>query len=147
MDRDDLLQPTLADQRQHRPLDKPWRLGSQVYVGFFGGAFAVGGIAFLNAGRLAMSMRARLAIVAVALAAEAALFAVVQATGTDEVRLVSIVAGFAAFGGAYLIQRSPDRVYHYHYHGADDDEYESLFVPGLVACIAGRLVEALVIFW
>lgn len=145
MDRDDLLQPTLADQRQHRPLEKPWRLGSQVYVGFFGGAFAVGGIGFLNAGRLAMSMRARLAIVGIALAAEAALFAVVQTTGTDEVRLVGIVAGLAAFGGAYLIQRSPDRVYHYHRHGDDDDEYENLFVPGLVACVIARIVEALVI--
>ena len=145
MDRDDLLQPTLADQRQHRPLEKPWRLGSQVYVAFFGGAFALGGIAFLNAGRLAMSMRARLAIVGIALAAEAALFAGVQATGTDEVRIAGIVAGLAAFGGAYLIQRSPDRVYHYH-HPSEDEEYESLFGPGLVACIVARIVEVAVIF-
>jgi hypothetical protein len=144
VDRDDLLQPTLADHQPRPAKDKPWRLGSQVYVAFFGGAFAVGGIGFLNATRLGMSTRARLAIVAVALAAEALLFAVVQATGTDEIRLVSIASGLAAFGGAYLIQRSPDRVYHFHYQG--DDEYESLFVPGLVACIVGRLVEGLVIF-
>jgi hypothetical protein len=145
VDKDELLQPTLADHQRRPAKDKPWRLGSQVYVAFFGGAFAVGAIGFLNAVRLGLSIRARLAIVAVALAAEGALYAVVQATATDEIRLVSIAAGLAAFGGAYLIQRSPDRVYHFHYQG-DDEEYESLFVPGLIACVVARFVEALVIF-
>jgi len=144
VDREELLRPALADHEQHPAGEKPWRLGSQVYVGFFGGAFAIGAVAFLNARRLGMPVRARVAIVAIALVAEGALFAVVILTETDEVRLVSIAAGLVAFGGAYLLQRSPDRVYHFHYHG--DDEYASLFGPGLVACIACRLVEALVIF-
>ena len=43
------------------------------------------------------------------------------------------------------MQRSPDRVYHYH-HPSEDEEYESLFVPGLVACIVARIVEVAVIF-
>jgi hypothetical protein len=144
VDRDDLLQPTLAGHERRPVLDKPWRLSSQVYVAFFGGALAVGAIGFLNATRLDMPIRARAAIVAMALVAEAVLCAIVVATDTDQVRLVSIVAGLVAFGGAYLLQRSPDRVYHFH---ADADEpYESLFAPGLVACIVARLVEAALLF-
>jgi hypothetical protein len=141
---DDLLQPTLAGH-EHRPAGpKPWRLGSQVYVAFFGGALAAGAIGAYNAITLRMPRTAQVAIAAMALAAEAALFAFVTVTDTDEVRIVSIFAGLAAFGGAYLLQRSPDRVYHYH---TDDDEpYESLFGPGLVACIAARSFEVLVIF-
>jgi hypothetical protein len=144
VDRDDLLQPTLAGHERRPSQYKPWRLSSQVYVAFFGGALAVGAIGFYNSITLGMPVRARLAIVGMALAAEAALFAIVAATDTDEVRLVSIVAGLVAFGGAYLLQRSPDRVYHYH---ADDDEpYESLFGAGVIACIVARLIEAAVIF-
>jgi hypothetical protein len=144
VDRDDLLQPTLAGHERRPAQYKPWRLSSQVYVAFFGGALAVGAIGFYNSITLGMPVRARLAIVGMALAAEAALFAIVAATDTDEVRLVSIVAGLVAFGGAYLLQRSPDRVYHYH---ADDDEpYESLFGAGVIACIVARLIEAAVIF-
>ena len=144
MDKDDLLQPTLAGQERRPSNYKPWRLGSQVYVAFFGGALAVGAIGFYNSITLGMPVRARVAIVAMALAAEAALVVLVRATDTDEVRLVSIVAGLVAFGGAYLLQRSPDRVYHFH---ADDDEpYESLFGAGLIACIVARIIEVAVIF-
>jgi hypothetical protein len=143
VDRDDLLQPTLAGHERQPMRDKPWRVSSQVYVAFFGGPLAVGAIATYNAMTLGMPGRARLAIVALALAAEAAFVAVVLATDTDQVRLFSIVAGLAAFGGAYLLQRSPDRVYHYH---ADEDEpYASLFGPGLAAVIVARLVEAVLI--
>jgi hypothetical protein len=143
VDRDDLLQPALAGH-EAQPKDKPWRLTSQVYVAFFGGALAVGAIGFYNAMTLGMPVRARAAIVAMALAAEAALFAVVTVTDTDQVRVAGIAAGLVAFGGAYLLQRSPDRVYHYH---ADDEEpYESLFGPGLIACIVARLVEIILIF-
>jgi hypothetical protein len=139
VDRDDLLQPTLTGHEARPVRDKPWRLGSQVYVAFFGGAFAVGAIAFLNTFRLGMPTRTRAAIVAIALAAEAALFAAIAITGTDEGRIASILAGLVAYGGVYLLQRSPDRVYHF--HSDDEESYESLFGPGLVACIVARIVE------
>jgi hypothetical protein len=142
VDRDDLLQPTLADHEGRKY--QPFRLSSQVYVAFFGGALAVGAIGFINAVFLGMPKRARAAILALALAAEAALVALAAATDTDQVRLLSIVAGLAAFGGAYLLQRSPDRVYHFH---ADEDEpYLSLFGPGLVTCIAARIFEGALLF-
>jgi hypothetical protein len=142
VDRDDLLQPTLAEHQGRKY--QPFRLSSQVYVAFFGGALAVGTIGFINAMFLGMPVRARAAIVTLALAAEAALVAIVAGTDTDQVRLLSIVAGLVAFGGAYLLQRSPDRVYHFH---ADEDEpYLSLFGPGLVTCIAARIIEAGLLF-
>jgi hypothetical protein len=144
VDRDDLLQPTLAGHQQRPPVNKPWRVGSQVYVAFFGGALAVGAIGALNAMTLGMGARARAAIAGLALAAEAALLVVVAATDIDEVRILSIVAGLAAFGGAYLLQRSPDRVYHF--HSDDDEPYESLFGPGLIACILARIVEGILLF-
>jgi hypothetical protein len=142
VDRDDLLQPSLADHEGTRY--QPFRLSSQVYVAFFGGALAVGAIGFLNAMFLGMPNRARAAIVALALAAEAAFVAVAVATDTDQVRILSIVAGLVAFGGAYLIQRSPDRVYHF--HATEDEPYQSLFVPGLVTCVAARIFEAALVF-
>jgi hypothetical protein len=139
MDKDDLLQPVLQGREPTPYL--PWRLTSQVYVGFFGGALALGGIAFLNAAMLGMSYLARVAIVAVVLAAEAAFATFVALTGIDEIRIASTAAGLVAYGGVYLIQRSADRVYHF--HADDPDEYQSLVGPGLVAVIFARVLETL----
>jgi hypothetical protein len=140
VDKDDLLQPTLAGH-ERRPMYKPWRLGSQVYVAFFGGPLAVGAIAAYNSITLGMPRSARFAIAAIALAAEAAFAAAILLTETDSTRLISIVAGLAAFGGVYLIQRSPDRVYHFH---TDEDEpYDSLFGAGLFAVIVARIFEGI----
>jgi hypothetical protein len=140
VDRDDLLQPVLVGHR--RTGYKPWRLQSQIYVGFFGGALAVGGIAFANATMLGMSWRARAAIVALVAAVEAALLAVVALTETGAVRLGLPVSGLLVYGGAFLIQRSADRVYLFH---TDEDEpYERLFGAGLVVCILGRFADALI---
>jgi hypothetical protein len=146
VDRDDLLQPVLAGY-QRRPYGaKPWRVQSQIYVGFFGGALAVGGIAFANAVMLGLPVRARVAIVALALAAEAALLVAAAAVTRDATLLVRFgipVAGLIAYGGAFLIQRSADRVYQFH---TDEDEpYERLFGAGLVACIIGRIVDAMLL--
>jgi hypothetical protein len=140
VDKDDLLQPTLAGH-ERRPMYKPWRLGSQVYVAFFGGPLAVGAIAAYNSITLGMPRSARFAIAGIALAAEAAFAAAILLTETDSTRLISIVAGLAAFGGVYLIQRSPDRVYHFH---TDEDEpYDSLFGAGLFAVIVARIFEGI----
>ena len=140
MEREELLRPVLAGHQRTRY--KPWRLQSQIYVGFFGGALAVGAIAFANAVMLGMSIRARAAIVALVLAVEAAMLTVVALTETGAIRLALPIAGLLVYGGAFLIQRSADRVYHFH---TDEDEpYESLFGAGLVACIVGRIADALI---
>jgi hypothetical protein len=140
VEREDLLQPVLAAHERRPTGYRPWRLQSQIYVGFFGGAPAVGVIAYANAVMLGMSIPARMAIAALALGAEAALLTVAALTEPGVVRLGHLVAGLAVYGGAYLIQRSADRVYHF--HTAEDEPYTSLFGAGLVACILGRIVDA-----
>jgi hypothetical protein len=87
----------------------------------------------------------RAAIVAIALAAEAALVAWAALSGTEEIRVSSSAAGLLAFGGAYLIQRSPDRVYHWHADDEAEEAYQSLVTHGLVAVIAARIFEAILV--
>jgi hypothetical protein len=138
VDTDDLLRPALTGYR--RTGYRPWRLQSQIYVAFFGGALALGAIALANSVMLGMPRRKQLAIAGAALLAEAALVVVVALTSTGALRLGGVAAGLAAYGPAYLLQRSPDRVHHF--HAREDDPYDSLFGPGLVAVIVARLVEA-----
>jgi hypothetical protein len=143
---DDLLQPSLAG-REEPAADRarPWRLTSQVYPAFLGGPLAVGGIAVLNSAWLRLPVPTRFAIGALALVAEAALAAVVYAADLGgSARLASAFAGLVVYGGAYLLQRSADRVYHY--HARDDEPYASLFWPGLGAIVAARIIETLVLF-
>ncbi len=151
-DASDLLTPSLGG---HGPADarggpRPWRLGSQVYVAFFGGVIAVTAIAFLNALRLNADRRRRIAILAAGAAGLAACIVFAALYG-DEVdgsglRLGTRAISLVAFGGMYLAQRSPDRVYHY-YTGnvSDDDDYESLWVPGLIAALVGGIALALIV--
>jgi hypothetical protein len=142
----DLLQPTLAG-RDERPQDRPrpWRLTSQVYPAFLGGPLAVGGIAVLNSFWLRLPVPTRIAIGALAVIAEAALTAVVYTADLGSAaRLASAFAGVAVYGAAHLLQRSADRVYHF--HSTEDEPYASLFWPGLGAIVAARLVETLVLF-
>jgi hypothetical protein len=141
---DDLLQPTLAGREEAQHETPPFRLSSQVYVAFFGGALAVGAIGAFNAALLQMPRRQIAAIAAIALALEAALIvAFGLADLENQARIASSVAGLIAFGGIFLIQRSADRVYHFHTRA--DEPYQSLFVPGLIAVIAARIVEAALI--
>jgi hypothetical protein len=142
---DDLLEPVLAEHTPAGSLPRPWRLGSQIYVAVLGGPLALGGVAFINARLLRMPAAAQAAIVATCLAAEIALAVLAQALDlTSAARLASAVAGVAAYGVTYLIQRSPDRVYRY--HSDDEEPYAGLFGVGLAAVIAGRVIE-LVLWW
>ena len=138
---DDLLQPVLTGREETQHETRPYRLSSQVYVAFFGGALAVGAIGALNATLLRMPRTQIAAIVAIALAVEAALVvAFGLADLENQARIASSVAGLLAFGGSFLIQRSADRVYHF--HSRADEPYESLIVPGLITVIAARIFEA-----
>ncbi len=150
-DASDLLTPSLGG---HAPTGarggpRPWRLGSQVYVAFFGGVIAVTAIAFLNALRLNADRRRKIAILAAGAAGLGACIAFAALYGDEDgsgLRLGTRALSLVAFGGMYLAQRSPDRVYHY-YTGnvSDDDDYESLWVPGLVAALPGAVILALVV--
>jgi hypothetical protein len=142
-DVDDLLEPVLGERP---PAQRPWRLGSQIYVAILGGALAVGAVAVLNARRLRLSVREQLAIAAAALVAEALLIVVAQAADLGgQARLVSALAGAATYGVAWLVQRSADRVFAFHAKG-DDDPYASLLPVGAAAVIAARLIEIVLIY-
>jgi hypothetical protein len=141
---DDLLQPSLAGRREDAGGAQPFRLGSQVYPAFFGGALALGAVALWNSSCLGQPRRARVAIAAIVLAAEAALIAVTAAFLDESSRFASIGAGLVAYGGAYLVQRSADRVYHY--HARDEEPYASLLGPGILVVVVARLVETPILY-
>jgi len=139
---DHLLRPSVPDQAA--PSRPPWRLGSQVYVAFFGGAAGAAIIALLNGARLGITTRQRWMIVALGAAGLLASAMVVSAVGvgadgSQAARVLGRVIGVVAWGGMYLVQRSADRVYGYRASG--DDPYASLIVPGLLAAIAGSAVQ------
>lgn len=142
-----LLTPTLAE---HVPRDwsaaLPWRLGSQVYVAVLGGPIAVAIIAVLNARRLRMPGWLVGVIVAIGVTVFAATMAVSTAiTDDDFARLVRQLSGAAAFGLMYLVQRPYDRVHHLYSPNEDeDDNYASLWGPGLAVLFAALLVDGLV---
>jgi hypothetical protein len=139
---DELLRPTLQG-RAARPADapRPWRLGSIVYVAFFGGALAAAAISLLNARRLGRPASTQVAIAALGAAGFAAVLVVAALVGEDSLRIPIRVVALVAFGGMYLLQRSADRVYHYHQR--DEDPYESLWGPGLAAVFTLGVVETL----
>jgi hypothetical protein len=141
---DDLLQPTLADYVA--PAEPPWRLDSQFWVAFFGGPLAVGGISYLNAGRLRLPRRGRILwVTAAALVAELLAVYVFVATGVASalgenesraVRLLTQAAGVVAYPFLYRMQRPSDRVFRLDH---EDEDYASLWGPGLLAVVAGGL--------
>jgi hypothetical protein len=140
----DLLTPTLAG---HRPRDwgsrLPWRVSSQLYVAFLGGPLAVLLVALLNAPRLRLGGRTVALIVAVGVAGTVAgVLAAALVPGDTAPRLVVQLAGVASYGALYLLQRSPDRIHStFSPHEDPDDDYASLWRPGLAAIVAAWLVQ------
>jgi hypothetical protein len=147
---DDLLRPSLQDVRNLPAGGRPWRLSSQFYVAFFGGALAVTALAWLNAVRLGATRDTRRWILV---------------TGTVGV-VVSIVVSYIFFGDdygsaarigyrvvgvvtsivLYRLQRSADRVYQFRTPGSDDEQYDRMLAPGLVAVLAGGVVQLGIVF-
>jgi hypothetical protein len=147
---DDLFEPSLRGvARRPRELgSRPWRLRSQFYVAFFGGALAVAAIAWFNSERLGMPASAKRWIPLIGLAGLVASVVAAVMVGTDfsgAQRLIVRVSGVAAFGLLYLLQRTPDRVYHAFGEGDEDAIYDSLWTPGLAATFGLGIVQALVL--
>ena len=144
---DELLQPTMTEQRAAAPsAARPWRLGSQVYVAFFGGVLAVTAIAILNSRRLGMPDRARWIMGGLGAAGLAAALVVVSLVGgetSSSARIPARIVALAVCGGLFLLQRGADRVYHFHQRA--DDPYDSLWIPGLIACFTAGVAEILLI--
>lgn len=132
---DDLFAPSLT-QSERRLLpagQKPWRLGSQFYVAFFGGPLAAGAIGYLNGKRLGLPQSRLGAILGIGIAGFVAALAIavvfVDAEAGRGPRLMLAVAGVASFLAARELQKDADRLY-----GVSLDHeqaYDSLWAPGL----------------
>ncbi|HEX6161223.1 MAG TPA: hypothetical protein VF111_13705 [Thermoanaerobaculia bacterium] len=132
-DFDDLLQPTVQEEARPRgPL--PWRLQSQFWVAFFGGAFAVTVIALLNAMRLDVDRTKRWLIVVAGLVGMGLTAVVFLLTEhASQSRIGARVVGVVLFLVLRPLQKGADD-HHQVFRGGD---YASLWGPGIAATIAG----------
>jgi hypothetical protein len=147
---DDLLAPSLQDVRLARLGDgeRPWRLSSQVYVAFVGGALAVAVIALDNARRLGAPQKTQRWIIA--LGALGVAVSVIVSYFLDDFGSSSWigyrVVGVLLAGALYKLQQPADRVYSFRTSGDEDQQYDSLWGPGLVAALGGGLVQLGIVY-
>ena len=145
----DLFSPTLTESaRRELPAgSRPWRLGSQFYVAFFGGPLAAGAIAVLNGRRLGLSRERLWAIAGIGLAGFVVLLAVVTVVLDPEAdggpRLILAVAGVASFVAVRELQKGADRLY-----GLQREEaqaYDSMLPSGVAVVLACGVASVLVL--
>ena len=141
----DLLTPTL---QEHVPRDRsaprPWRLGSQLYVAFFGGVIAVTAIAIENARRLRAPQQVTWSIAAAGLVGLMGVIAVSMLV-SSEVRIAVTLVSVAAWGLMFLAQRQWDRVYDV--YSPHDEAHGSLLGPGLLAVVVGGVIQIAIVFY
>ena len=152
MQDEELLAPSLQEHAPVRALrrgERPWRLGSQFYIAFFGGALAVTAIAWLNARRLGASRDTeRWILILGALGVLVSIVASYLLYGGDfssASRIGYRIVGVVLFGALYKLQQPADRVYAFRQPGEDDDQYDRLWGPGLAATFGGGLVQLLLV--
>lgn len=151
-DFDELLQPTVQNAPV-RPRAKPWRLQSQFWVAFLGGALPYAVIAFINAQRLGLETKKRWWM-AIATAAALGVLVVLWlqrpvsadfvtfARGTRDTRLYSRITAVVLYLIVSQIQKPADA--HYRVFG---DDYESLWVAGIGATIIVGATQNAVLAW
>lgn len=140
---DDLFTPTIAPAayESRRP---PWRPQSLLFPAVFGGPTAVTVLALVNAARLGLPGRARLAVAGAgfaALAARVAVTLVVFSGSADRpVRLIGALAGALVWLVVSVTQKGRFRAYEL--RGGDP---ASLWLPGIAAVLLLGVAEALLI--
>ena len=146
---DELFSPSLT-QTERRELaagEKPWRLGSQFYVAFFGGPLAAGAIGYLNGRRLGLSRERLWALPALGiagfLACLAATAAFIEADAGRSPRLVVAATGVATYLAVRQLQKDADR--RYGINRNEGDAYDSLWAPGLVAVLVCGITSLVVL--
>lgn len=147
---DDLLQPSVSNN-EPRPA-RPWRLRSQFWVAFFGGALAGATIAILNAARLGIPRKQRwlmIGLTAVTLAALIALW-LQHPLATDlrsfaktsrEMRIYGRIAAVLLYLALAAMQRRADSEYQVFSEG----EYAPLWGAGTAAVLIGGSIQTLLI--
>jgi hypothetical protein len=125
-----------------RDTPRPWRLGSQVYVAFFGGVIAATAIAIENARRLRAPQQVMWSIGGAGLLGLIGVVAV-AVTVSSEVRIAVQVASVAAWGLMFLAQRQWDRIYQV--FSPHDEPYGSLLGPGLLAVLVGGVIQIAIV--
>jgi uncharacterized membrane protein len=146
-DRDELLTPSLTQSalRELPPGRKPWRLGSQFYVSFFGGPLAAAAVGFMNADRLELPRDRRAAIVAAGLLGFALAIALLLTVDSEwtRPRFLLAVTGVLAYAVVHRLQHAADRRYAL---GRDDESaYDSLWQAGLAIVLVAGLASAAVL--
>src|SRR5687768_10147250 len=122
----DLFSPSLTQtaRQELSAGSRPWRLGSQFYVAFFGGPLAVGTIGYLNGKRLALSQERLWAIAGIGMLGFVALVIAAWAfveTGSRGRALIA-VSGVASYLVARQLQKDGDRLYGVNRN--DDEAYD-----------------------
>lgn len=141
---DELLRPTVGAGVDMSA--RPWRLMSQTYVAFFGGALASTAVAYLNAGRLGVDAAKRRLILLTGLVSLLVVIGVFVLLYDDlgvtsglrvSIRVVAVLCCLVQL----RLQRPMDRAFQL--RGQD---YGSLWGWGIALTVGGALVEALILF-
>ena len=141
---EELFAPSLETHRPRaQDAARPWPLGSQVYVAFFGGPLAVPAIAFANAVRLQVPVGKRIAILGIGLVAFAAALAIAFGFSDASRQSLRFALNLVAVGGwgvMYLVQRPYERIF-----VAYGGKHESLVRPGLLAVVVSGVLQTAVV--
>lgn len=150
---DALLTPTLTD---HRPRDftgteerPPWAASSLVYGAILGGPLALMILASIDAKRLRAPRGTAAKILAITGVCLLVAVVLEHLIGGDAARLIVQASGLVAFGGVWLLLRSPDRVHSVFSPNANpDDDHESVFAATVgavfVAFFATEILRSIV---
>ena len=151
--REDLFAPSLQGEARVEPLtegERPWQISSQFYVAFIGGALAVTAIAWLNAKRLrASSETQRWILVLGALGVVASVVVSYLLYGDNfgsATRIGYRVVAVLLAGAFYKLLQPADRVYSFRSPVPEDEQYDAMWVPGLIATFAGGAVQLGIVF-
>lgn len=142
---DDLFTPSLSDRAEVPPGSRPWRLGSQFYVAFFGGPLAAAAIGVVNGRRLGIDLGRLVAIATAGLGALCLAVAVAASLDSEDAspRWILVPAGVATYFVARQLQKAADDRYR---RGRPDDQvYGSLWGPGLAAVFVCGIVSIAVV--
>jgi hypothetical protein len=136
---DDLFTPTIRERTADGT--PPWRPDSILYPAFFGGPLAAATLGVINGRRLGVATGPLVGIAVAGVAAFVGRLGVTAALGGNTgLRLIGSVAGILVWLVVIAYQRRPFRAFTF-----ADGEPASLVGPGIVAVLAGAILETVVI--